>query len=41
MDIPYPHMAWLRQNTLLIVHRLGKRTRLIERIEQFTESSAA
>lgn len=52
MDILYPQMVWLRQNTLLIVHRLSKGTqaignydvialRLIERIEQLSETSAA
>jgi hypothetical protein len=45
MDIPYPNTAWIRQNTILIVHPLHAGTqaignydvialRLIERIEQ-------
>lgn len=45
LDIRYPGTAWLRQNTILIVHPLKPRTaaignydvvalRLIERIEQ-------
>jgi hypothetical protein len=52
MEIPYPGTAWVRQNTLLIVHPLARNTsaiggydvialRLIERIEQLAESSAA
>ena len=52
MDIKYPETAWIRQNTILIVHPLSKGThaignydvialRLIERIEQIQESSAA
>jgi hypothetical protein len=45
IDIEYPNSAFVRQNTLLVVHRLAPRTqmignydvialRLIERIEQ-------
>jgi len=52
IDIRYPQTAWIRQNTILIVHPLAKGTqaignydvialRLIERIEQVPESSAA
>jgi hypothetical protein len=52
MEIPYPNTAWVRQNTLLIVHPLARNTvaignydvialRLIERIEQIGEPSAA
>ncbi len=52
VDIQYPETAWIRQNTILIVHPLAKGThaignydvialRLIERIEQIQESSAA
>lgn len=52
MDIPYGGTAWVRQNTLLVVHPLKKDTavigeydvialRLIERIEQIAEPSAA
>ena len=52
IDIQYPGTAWIRQNTLLIVHPLRRGTqeiggydvaalRLIERIEQLRESSAA
>ena len=52
MDIPYPGTAWVRENTLLIVHPLRRGTqeiggydvvalRLIERIEQVRETSAA
>jgi hypothetical protein len=53
VDIPYPYTAWvLRQNTLLVVHPLHRGThaigeydvvalRLIERVEQVSESSAA
>lgn len=52
VDIPYPHTAWVRQNTLLVVHPLHPGThaigeyevvalRLIERIEQVSETSAA
>ena len=52
IDIEYPNSAFVRQNTLLIVHRLARGTaaignydvvalRLIERIEQLSESSAA
>ncbi|MGD0768184.1 MAG: hypothetical protein ABSB42_08315 [Tepidisphaeraceae bacterium] len=52
IDIRYPQTAWIRQNTILIVHPLTKGTqaignydvialRLIERIEQVPESSAA
>ena len=52
VDIRFPGTAWLRQNTLLIVHPLGRDTvaignydvialRLIERMEQLSESTAA
>jgi hypothetical protein len=52
LDIRYPETAWVRQNTILVVHPLSKGThaignydvialRLIERIEQIQESSAA
>lgn len=52
IDVSYPGTAWTRQNTLLIVHPLAKGTaaignydvvaiRLIERIEQLNETSAA
>ena len=52
IDVPYPNTAWLRQNTLVIVHPLRKGTveigdydviafRLIERIEQLNEANAA
>ena len=52
MDIPYPNTAWIRQNTLVIVHPLKRGTakignydvialRLIERIELVGEASAA
>ena len=52
IDVPYPNTAWVRQNTLLIVHPLRRGTaeignydvialRLIERIEQLRETSAA
>jgi hypothetical protein len=52
MEIKFPHTAWVRQNTLLVVHPLRKGTqeignydvialRLIERIEQVAEPSAA
>ena len=52
MEIPYPNTAWVRQNTLLVVHPLARNTsaignydvislRLIERIEQIGEPSAA
>ena len=52
MEIPYPDTAWVRQNTLLVVHPLARNThaignydvialRLIERIEQISEHSAA
>jgi hypothetical protein len=52
MNIEYPHTAWVRQNTLLIVHPLARGThaignydvialRLIERIEQLHEADAA
>jgi len=45
MEIPYPNTAWVRQNTLVIVHPLQRGTaeiggydvialRLIERVEQ-------
>ena len=52
MDLPYPNTAWLRQNTIVIVHPLRRGTveignydviafRLIERIEQLNEANAA
>lgn len=52
IEIPYPNTAWVRQNALLIVHPLQRGTaeiggydvvalRLIERIEQVSETSAA
>jgi hypothetical protein len=52
LDIKYEQTAWLQQNALLVVHPLNKETvvtgkyevialRLIERIEQISESSAA
>ena len=52
VDIEYPNSAFVRQSTLLIVHRLARGSaaignydvialRLIERIEQLSESSAA
>jgi hypothetical protein len=52
IEIPYMGTAWVRQNTLLIVHPLAPGSaaignydvialRLIERIEQMRESSAA
>jgi hypothetical protein len=52
IDIPYPNTAWLRQNTVVIVHPLKRGTVaignydvialwLIERIEQAPETSAA
>jgi hypothetical protein len=52
IDVPYPNTAWIRQNTVVIVHPLRRDTveignydvvalRLIERIEQLSESSAA
>ena len=52
VDLPYPGTAWLRQNTLLVVHPLAKGTqliggydvialRLIERIEQMPEMATA
>ena len=51
MDIPYSGTAWLRQNTLVIVHPLARGSveignydvialRLIERIEQIREHLA-
>lgn len=50
MDIRYPQTAWVRQNTLLIVHPLAAKTaaiggydvialRLIDRIEQLDGES--
>jgi hypothetical protein len=50
IELPYPHMAWVRQNTLLVVHPLERGThaignydvialRLIERIEQLKEAA--
>jgi len=52
IDILYVGTAWVRQNTLLIVHPLRQGTqeignydvvalRLIERMEQISETSAA
>jgi len=52
MDVEYPNSAFVRQNTLLIVHRLAPNTaaignydvvalRLIERIEQLNEGAGA
>jgi hypothetical protein len=52
VDILYPHTAWIRQNTIVIVHPLERGTprigtydvvalRLIEKIEQLEESAAA
>ena len=52
IEVPYSNTAWIRQNTLLVVHPLQKGThqiggydvvalRLIERIEQVGETSAA
>jgi hypothetical protein len=52
VDIEYPHTAWIRQNTIVIVHPLERGTarigtydvialRLIEKIEQISESNAA
>ena len=53
MDLPFPSSAWLRQNTLLVVHpehALSRRNaqeydvialRLIERIEQIVEPAGA
>jgi hypothetical protein len=52
IEIAYAGTAWLRQNTVVIVHPLAPNTvaignydvialRLIERIEQISESSAA
>ena len=52
MEIPYSGTAWIRQNTLVIVHPIARGSaeignydvialRLIERIEQIRESSAA
>jgi hypothetical protein len=52
IDISYPGTAWTRQNTLLVVHPLGKGTAaidnfdviamgVIERIERLNETSAA
>lgn len=52
IDVLYSHTAWIRQNTLLIVYPLTRATyeignydvvalRLIERIEQLNETSAA
>jgi hypothetical protein len=52
IDLLYPYTAWIRQNTLLVVHPLERGTqrignydvialRAIERIEQLTEQSAA
>lgn len=52
MDIPYSGTAWVRQNTLVVVHPIARNSaeignydvislRLIERIEQLRETSAA
>jgi hypothetical protein len=52
IDIPFPNTAWVRQNTLVVVHPLQRNTheignydvialRLIERIELVSEPSAA
>jgi hypothetical protein len=52
IDVPYPNTAWLRQNTIVIVHPLRRGTveignydvvalRLIEGIEQLNEANAA
>lgn len=52
IDVPYPNTAWLRQNTIVIVHPLRRGTveignydvvalRLIQRIEQLNEANAA
>jgi hypothetical protein len=52
MEIHYPGTAWVRQNTLLVVHPLARNTSmisnydviallLVERIEQIGEPSAA
>jgi hypothetical protein len=52
VDIEYPNSAFVRQNTVLIVHRLAPHSaaignydvialRLIERIEQVDEGSGA
>jgi len=52
VELRYPHTAWVRQNTLLVVHPIERGTqrignyevialRLIERIEQLSETSAA
>jgi hypothetical protein len=52
VDIPYPNTAWIRQNTIVIVHPLARGTsaignydvialRLIERIEQIQEETNA
>jgi hypothetical protein len=51
IEVLYPNTAWVRQNTLLIVHPLDRGTsrignydvialRLIERIEQLSERAA-
>ena len=52
VDVEFPNSAFVRQNTVLIVHRLAPRSaaignydvialRLIERIEQVDEDSGA
>jgi len=52
LEIPFSGTAWVRQNTLLVVHPVARDSaeignydvislRLIERIEQVRESSAA
>lgn len=52
IEVPFPNTAWVRQNTILVVHPLAKGTvaignydvialRLVERIEQLDETAAA
>ena len=52
IEIPFPNTAWVRQNTVVIVHPLSKGSvaignydvvalRLIERIETLDEATAA
>jgi hypothetical protein len=52
IDVPYPNTAWIRQNTIVIVHPLARNSvaignydvvalRLIERIEQLHEETNA
>ena len=49
LDLPYPNMAWVRQNTLLVLERLSPQSaaignydvialRLIERLEPLSKS---